>query len=569
MNKKVCIILSAVVLCALLLTGLMIPSVSGLSPYALAVSSADNDTQALKPMVKDETVYGLLNHDGSVASVYVVNHFTISGDGTYVDYGRYERIESLSDTVEPVISDKTVQWNLKKEMGDFYYKGTLSSKALPWLFAIQYTFNGSSIDPQGLAGKTGQIGISLSKKLNEQVNDYFKKNYAMQIQLPINLENSRILEAQGAVQGISGHTATLTYTVLPGVAKTYDILLEAEGFEMDSITIGLSKMDYTAASGVGDMLEGFDALGQGADQLVDGITALQAGMTELADGVGDLNTGMNQLSSGGTELTSGMETYARGLARFLGALDPMSRGSEAVNAGLKELSLKGIELYGGYAQLAEGIKAQLPGDAEKAQLKMMAQMAQSPDPAQAQMGMLAQSMLDQIEGLEKLSSSLTALNQGLQQYAGGVTELSGEYKALNTGVAGLAQGSNDLLQGYQDILDGSKTYTGGVSQLAEGLLALSKEVAGLPKEISRLVDGQKSLSDGIHKALRYIDDMMGSDDAEEEMLVSFVDPESGFVSSVQFILRTPSINLPERERDPQEVTSEQKGFIEKLFALFR
>lgn len=568
MSKKVCTILSCAILFALLLTGLMIPSVSGMSPYTLAVSTAGSDAQGVKPMVKDETVYGLLDNDGSVASVYVVNRFTVTHDGTYADYGHYERIESLSDTVEPVVTERTVAWNLKSEMGDFYYKGTLSSKDLPWLFDIQYTLNGSSIQPQALAGKTGQIGISISVRPNEQEN-YFTKHYAMQIQLPVNLENSRILEAEGAVQVISGHTATLTYTVLPGAAKTYDILLEADSFEMDSMTIGLSQMDYTAAIGVGDMLEGIDALGKGADQLADGTAQLQAGMTGLAGGVGDLKDGMNQLSESGSQLTSGMEGYSSGLTRFLGALTPLGMGSEAVNAGLKDLSLKGIELYGGYVQMAEAIRSQLPSDTEKAQLEMMAQMAQSPDPTQQQMGMLAQSMLEQIEGLEELSRSLTTLNQGLQQYSGGVTEISRQYKELNAGITGLAEGSEDLIQGYEALLNGQKTYEGGVEQLAGGLSALSDEVTVLPGEVSKLADGQRRLSDGIHEALRTIDDMMGEDDAEDEVLVSFVDPENGAVSSVQFILRTPAISLPEKEKSSQEVTAAPKGFIEKLFALFR
>ena len=183
-----------------------------------------NPKDGTKPIVKDETVYALLNEDGSVRSVYVVNHSKVLEDGKYVDFGSYKKIESLSENIQPKTEGDKIIWELKKSYGDFYYKGELAGVELPWTFNIQYFLDGNKVQAQDLAGRSGRVEIALSVTANESVLPYFRERFAMQIQVPVNLNRASIISADGATQVITGKTNTLAYTILPELPAAIALL---------------------------------------------------------------------------------------------------------------------------------------------------------------------------------------------------------------------------------------------------------------------------------------------------------------------------------------------------------
>ena len=147
-------------------------------------SLINNPGDGIKPIIKDETVYALLNEDGSVRSVYVVNHSKVLEDGTYVDFGNYKKIESLSENIQPRTEGDRIIWELKKSYGDFYYKGELAGVELPWTFNIQYFLDGNKVQAQDLAGRSGKVEIVLSVTANESVLPYFRRNLPCRFRYP-------------------------------------------------------------------------------------------------------------------------------------------------------------------------------------------------------------------------------------------------------------------------------------------------------------------------------------------------------------------------------------------------
>ena len=73
-------------------------------------------------VVKDklsETVYVLLNGDGTVKSVHVVNTFPVDGPGRYRDYGVYSQVVNLSNSAMAQVRNGAVTWNWRETSIDF------------------------------------------------------------------------------------------------------------------------------------------------------------------------------------------------------------------------------------------------------------------------------------------------------------------------------------------------------------------------------------------------------------------------------------------------------------------
>ena len=173
MKKAISILM---ILAMLLTTASASISATGSSEDASAASaaaassgdaSASSTSDASSP--KEEAVYGILEHDGSVKDLYVVNIF--NNDGSITDYGSYSEVRNLT-TSEKLVSDGdriTINTTAKK----FYYQGTLQKKELPWEKAIKYNMDDKQVSAGELAGKSGRLKIAVSVKRNDKANSRF------------------------------------------------------------------------------------------------------------------------------------------------------------------------------------------------------------------------------------------------------------------------------------------------------------------------------------------------------------------------------------------------------------
>lgn len=73
-----------------------------MSASAAAVSAQDI------PSPKEEAVYGILDHDGSVGSLYVVNIFN---GGSITDYGSYSGVRNLTSSEKLIIEGDRISIN--------------------------------------------------------------------------------------------------------------------------------------------------------------------------------------------------------------------------------------------------------------------------------------------------------------------------------------------------------------------------------------------------------------------------------------------------------------------------
>ena len=160
-------------------------------------------------------------------------------------------------------------------------------------------------------------------------------------------------------------------------------------------------------------------------------------------------------------------------------------------------------------------------------------------------------------GIDQLVVSYGQLDDGINQYTGGIAAIAAAYGQLVDGtnklVAGsgeLAKGSSDLNQGMFELYDGILALSDGADKLKDGTSEFAKQTDGMDDKISDTIDDT-------------ISSMTGGD----APVVSFVSDKNTDVKTVQFVIKTAAIEIPETEA-VVETKQETGSFWQKLTGLF-
>lgn len=477
---------------------------------------------------KEEVIYGLLNTDGTVKSITVVNVFS---SGTILDYGNYSKVLNLTTQDPLVVTSDKIEAVIPADR--VYVQGNLNILELPWEVQISMTLNDQAVDPQTMGGKSGQLKIRLKVVVNPDINPTFAANMALQV--GVTLDNGRIkdLKTTGATLAEAGSSKQITYTVLPG--RTLDTVIEVSvtDFRMDPITLNGIRMNLgfevdtsSFKTQLSMLSEAIAQLDDGAGELKSGIVALSSGFDDYVSGVNQFNTGLSQLALSGKAMSLGASALSTNMATLTQQNETLKQGAlaiqqatfDSINASLSGMGLPELTVEN-YALVLQGI----PDLASvKAQLDGVVQFTQ---------GLSAY-----LDGVVQLSLGATELTEGLAQYQGAL-EL-------------LAQSSTQLYQA-------SVKLNAALSQLKTGLIEYKKGTGTLHQETETL---DASIDEAIQEM---ISGFMGNGDP----IVSFVSAKNTNVTSVQFVLKTTAIEAAEAEK-PADPIPAKRNLWEKLIDLF-
>ena len=285
---------------AALLAALLIIGILPLSAFA-----------ATENTPKEEVVYINLNADGSVKEIVVVNIFDLDKDGQIIDYGKYESLRNMTTTDKIGYSGETVTIDAKA--GKLYYEGKLDSNVMPWNIAIHYYMDGKEYKASDIAGKSGDLKITIDITKNENCIGNFFEGYALQASVTLDTEKCSNIKADGATVANVGSNKQLTYTILPNKGADIEITAKATDFEMSAIAINGIKLnlaididDAEIQSKIDEIIGAVNDLDEGAGELKDGTEELYDGTTLLKDKVGELYTGVSALNGGAADLYNGL-----------------------------------------------------------------------------------------------------------------------------------------------------------------------------------------------------------------------------------------------------------------------
>lgn len=262
---------------------------------------------------KEEVVYINLNADGSVKEINVVNIFDLDADGRIVDYGKYESLRNMTTTDAIDYTGDTV--TIDAGAGKLYYEGKLDSNVMPWKIAIHYYMDDKEYTAEEIAGKSGDLEITMKITENTGYTGNFFEGYALQASVTLDTKKCSNIQADGATVANVGSDKLLTYTILPNKGADIEITADVTDFEMSAIAINGVKLnlafeidDSEIQSKIDEIIGAVNDLDDGADELKDGASDLYDGTTLLCEKVGDLYSGVGVLNGGASDLSDGLSS---------------------------------------------------------------------------------------------------------------------------------------------------------------------------------------------------------------------------------------------------------------------
>lgn len=504
---------------------------------ARSVSAENADSKGSEQIFqKDETVYGILNYDGSEQSIEVVSHL-FGQAGTWVDYGNYTSLQNLTDGRQPAVENDTITWESPAGQ-DLYYQGKIDKK-LPWKIDIEWKLNGQKIHAEDLAGKSGKAEILMSVTAEPTSDEIYLKYYMLQIAVPLRMDKAQeTVFSEGASQIVAGHTRTIAFTLLPGQTGDFKISFDAVNFAMDSIQI--SALPTGEQSGLGTLVTGLGQIGSGQQSVAEGTQELGDSLSAWTEGLGQIAAGLDQTQAAGGEIASGLNEYYQGMLNFQAGLESLVGNADQFGTALSEYAAQGPALSQGYAQLASQLNSmRLTPEKQQELLQLLALPDILPDgQSTVELKKMAESMLALNEGVTAVAEALAGANQGLLSYTDGAAAMSGNYDALLAGINSLPDSGQDLAYGLKQLKTGHSSYIDGTDQLRLGLVDSLQQGKPLPGALTELSSAQAELANGLAQIETEVSSLLPDKPAEP---TSFAAPGRIRPQTVQFIITTPAI----------------------------
>ena len=310
---------------------------------------------------KSETVYAVMNGDGSIKSTTVSEHlYSASGLSGVTDKTTLTDIQNTESDAEFTQNGEELVWNT--EDTDVYYKGN-TDKALPIDVKVTYALDGQEAALEDLIGKSGHLTVTVALKNNETgtVNVNGKDRTIVTplitaVGVILGGDASNVTAEHGMVES-AAKSSVAAFVTLPGVKDSLSGLLpdevdSIEDYLQDTVTVEADVEDFTcpqvmvacatstAALGTSNVfdLSSINDLTDGINQLNDAMSQLMDGASKLVDGTSQLANGVLALLDGANTLNNGAAALDDGLGQLTNGLDTLSANNAALNAGAQQVA---------------------------------------------------------------------------------------------------------------------------------------------------------------------------------------------------------------------------------------
>lgn len=328
------------------------------SMMPVTVFAQNNDEN---PTEKTETVYSVLNSDGSISDT-IVSSWLHDEDGinNIKETLNLTDVKNIKSNEKPSKDGNTYTWNAKGN--DVYYEGT-ATKQLPVSVKIRYELDGQEISANDIQGKSGHLKLTISFTNNySQVKNINGKSIVIH---PSYLAGGMLNMSAGKFSNVKcesgkivndGTNEMLAFANIPGLNETLksagldkvnnqlgisdDVTVEADvnDFDLGSIMVGMTnEIDLASELGeigsVSELTDGIDQLIEADDQLIDGSKQLYDGTTQLKEQAAPLTGSsdqVRQLSAGAIQLNDGVKALQTGINQY-------TAGASAINEGVNQL----------------------------------------------------------------------------------------------------------------------------------------------------------------------------------------------------------------------------------------
>ena len=512
---------------------------------------------------KSETVYAVMNGDGSIKSTTVSEHlYSASGLANVTDKTTLTDIQNTESDAEFTQNGEELVWNTNDT--DVYYKGN-TDKALPIDVKVTYALDGQEAALEDIIGKSGHLTVTVNLKNNETgtVNVNGKDRTIVTplitaVGVILGGDASNVTAEHGMIES-AAKSSVAAFVTLPGVKDSLSGLLpdevdSIEDYLQDTVTVEADVEDFTCPqvmvacatstaalgtsnvfdlSSINDLTDGInqlnDAMSQlmdGASQLVDGTSQLASGVLALLDGANTLNNGAAALDDGLGQLTNGLDTLSANNAALNAGAQQVADGVLAsANKTLKEgglidedmtwsnyeavidniLTMNEKTLAAGRKKMVRTIWEQAPNFKDsQLDLALYLSATKTNHDLEAALKLMQNYDPSMLCGLVQLLTSEDAKNTAKAElkYQVENSQDMADVRALKTSLSQIqffVSSVNQYTAGVQTAADGAHSAKDGSAQLAAGTKTLYDGVNTLNTGAGQLNDGAGRLNDGLNQ----------------------------------------------------------------------
>ena len=512
---------------------------------------------------KSETVYAVMNDDGSIKSTTVSEHlYSASGLANVTDKTTLTDIQNTESDAEFTQNGEELVWNTNDT--DVYYKGN-TDKALPIDVKVTYALDGQEAALEDIIGKSGHLTVTVNLKNNETgtVNVNGKDRTIVTplitaVGVILGGDASNVTAEHGMIES-AAKSSVAAFVTLPGVKDSLSGLLpdevdSIEDYLQDTVTVEADVEDFTCPqvmvacatstaalgtsnvfdlSSINDLTDGInqlnDAMSQlmdGASQLVDGTSQLASGVLALLDGANTLNNGAAALDDGLGQLTNGLDTLSANNAALNAGAQQVADGVLAsANKTLKEgglidedmtwsnyeavidniLTMNEKTLAAGRRKIVRTVWEQAPSFKDsQLDLALYLSATKTNHDLEAALKLMQNYDPSMLCGLVQLLTSEDAKNTAKAElkYQVENSQDMADVRALKTSLSQIqffVSSVNQYTAGVQTAADGAHSAKDGSAQLAAGTKTLYDGVNTLNTGAGQLNDGAGRLNDGLNQ----------------------------------------------------------------------
>lgn len=344
--------------------------------------------------------------------------------------------------------------------------------------------------------------------------------------------------------------------------------------------------------------DGIGEASDGAVELRDGLAELKNGTISLQKGVMDAKDGAHQLKAGTVELSDGAEQLYEGAGELLEGVETLHEGVEKLDMYLQKLdtviaqmeeSLEALtnaaeqdeklnRLFGIIGEVTTRIDWDYILQDYEVEIETLKTSIAELKQTREEVVLLYDELLQLEKGTAQLLEGAEKLYDGTAELKEGTMQLSDGTASLYEGLVELEDGTSELVDGTVSLLDGSIALADGLVELKNGSAELCDGAITLEDGIITLEDGLIQMQSGtmefrnktanldrklIDELRAGVDELFGNGDEIE----SFVSDKNENVQAVQFVIRTPSIEIPD-DAEVDGNTEKKLSFWQKLLRLF-
>ena len=493
---------------------------------------------------KSETVYAVMNGDGSIKSTTVSEHlYSASGLSGVTDKTTLTDIQNTESDAEFTQNGEELVWNT--EDTDVYYKGN-TDKALPIDVKVTYALDGQEAALEDIIGKSGHLTVTVNLKNNETgtVNVNGKDRTIVTplitaVGVILGGDASNVTAEHGMIES-AAKSSVAAFVTLPGVKDSLSGLLpdevdSIEDYLQDTVTVEADVEDFTCPqvmvacatstaalgtdnvfdlSSINDLTDGInqlnDAMSQlmdGASQLVDGTSQLAGGVLALLDGANTLNNGANNaaLNAGAQQVADGVLASANKTLKEGGLIDEDMTWSnyEAVIDNI--LTMNDKTLAAGRKKMVRTIWEQAPSFKDsQLDLALYLSATKTNHDLEAALKLMQNFDASMLTGALEMVTNADAKNTAKAElkYQVENSQDMADVRALKTSLSQIqffVSSVNQYTAGVQTAADGAHSAKDGSAQLAAGTKTLYDGVNTLNTGAGQLNDGAGQLNDGLNQ----------------------------------------------------------------------